>query len=87
MVSRTENLENHHSMLFLRKAGLLSLLLALVAPAVGDDGGRVLEEIVVTATRIPTGLVNLPFAVGSVGRDEIQRSSNITHGTCHTSRP
>jgi iron complex outermembrane receptor protein len=72
MVSWTENLENRHSMLYLR-ASLLSLLLAFVAPAVGDDGGRVLEEIVVTATRIPTGLVNLPFAVGSVGRDEIQR--------------
>lgn len=27
----------------------------------------------VTASRIPTDMVNLPFAVGSVGRDELQR--------------
>ena len=45
-----------------------------MATAAGDDGGgSALEEIVVTATRIPTDLVSLPLAVGSVGRDEIQR--------------
>jgi iron complex outermembrane receptor protein len=33
----------------------------------------VLEEIVVTATRIPTDWVDLPFAVSSVGREAIQR--------------
>jgi len=45
-----------------------------MATAAGDDGGgRALEEIVVTATRIPTDLVSLPFAVGSVGQDAIQR--------------
>ena len=73
MVSWIEHLENLHSLLFLKKAGLFSLLLALAVPAVSDDGGGVLEEIIVTATRIPTGLVSLPFAAGSVGRDEIQR--------------
>jgi iron complex outermembrane receptor protein len=51
-----------------------SLLIIFMASAVGDEAGAVaLEEIVVTATRIPTDLVSLPFAVGSVGRDEIQR--------------
>ena len=45
-----------------------------MATAAGDDGGgSALEEIVVTATRIPTDLVSLPFAVGSVGQDAIQR--------------
>jgi iron complex outermembrane receptor protein len=59
---------------YLRKFPLLFLLTAFVAPVAGDEAGNVmLEEIVVTATRIPTDLVNLPFAVGSVGRDEIQR--------------
>lgn len=37
------------------------------------DSSAILEEIVVTATRIPTDMVKLPFAAGSVGRDEIQR--------------
>ena len=50
------------------------LLTAFMATAAGDDGGgSALEEIVVTATRIPTDLVSLPFAVGSVGQDAIQR--------------
>jgi len=34
----------------------------------------VLEEIVVTATRIPTDLASLPFAAGSVGLEQIQRA-------------
>ena len=33
-----------------------------------------LEEIVVTATRIPTDLSDLPFAASSVGREELQRA-------------
>jgi len=52
------------------------LLNAVAAPLStrGAEGfGAVLEEVVVTATRIPTDLVRLPFAAGSVGRDEIQR--------------
>ncbi len=38
-----------------------------------DGSAQVLEEVIVTATRIPTDLVRLPFAVGSVGQDELQR--------------
>jgi iron complex outermembrane receptor protein len=58
----------------LKRVGLLILMTGFAAPAVCDEAGpAVLEEIVVTATRIPTDLVSLPFAVGSVGRDEIQR--------------
>lgn len=38
-----------------------------------ESSGTVLEEVIVTATRIPTDLVRLPFAAARVGRDEIQR--------------
>jgi iron complex outermembrane receptor protein len=54
----------------------LFLLNAVAAPLSARAAGShdaVLEEVVVTATRIPTDLVRLPFAAGSVGRDEIQR--------------
>lgn len=34
----------------------------------------VLEEVVVTATRIPADLQNLPFAAGVVERDDVQRA-------------
>jgi len=34
----------------------------------------VLEEIVVTATRIPTDLNDLPFAAGVVGQEDVQRA-------------
>ena len=48
---------------------------ALSPPAVadGEEEFSVLEEVVVTATRIPADPENLPFAVSSVGRDAIQR--------------
>lgn len=54
----------------------LTALVATQSAAVDANSGDVgaLEEIVVTATRIPTDLVDLPFAVGSVGRDQIQRA-------------
>jgi iron complex outermembrane receptor protein len=54
----------------------LFLLNAVATPLSAREAGShdaVLEEVVVTATRIPTDLVRLPFAAGSVGRDEIQR--------------
>ena len=55
-------------------ACIFVLLTVFMATAAGDEsGGSALEEIVVTATRIPTDLVSLPFAVGSVGQDAIQR--------------
>ena len=55
--------------------GFIVLLgtLAAVADAHGNNSSPLaLEEIVVTATRIPVSLVSLPLAAGSVGRDEIQ---------------
>ena len=36
--------------------------------------GDVLEEVIVTATRIPTARDDLPFAASAVGRDELQRA-------------
>jgi iron complex outermembrane receptor protein len=46
----------------------------MITPAAAAGaGGGVLEEVVVTATRMPAGIVSLPFAAGSVGKDEIQR--------------
>jgi iron complex outermembrane receptor protein len=54
----------------------LFLLNAVATPLSAREAGShdaVLEEVVVTATRIPTDLVRLPFAAGRVGRDEIQR--------------
>jgi iron complex outermembrane receptor protein len=58
----------------LRAASLL-LLLACGPPSVyAADGGGVLEEVVVTATRLPTDLVNLPFAASRVGQAQVQRA-------------
>ena len=52
-----------------------AVLFFLVAgTAAGADSDVVLEEVVVTATRIPTVLEDLPFAAGVVGRDEVQRA-------------
>jgi iron complex outermembrane receptor protein len=45
-----------------------------VASGAEASNQGVLEEVVVTATRIPTELTNLPFAVGSVGEDQVQRA-------------
>jgi iron complex outermembrane receptor protein len=45
----------------------------MLATSAQADGSKVLEEIIVTATRIPTDIVDLPFAVASVARDSIQR--------------
>lgn len=55
------------------------LLLVSSAPllqateAEGETAPGVLEEILVTASRIPTDIQDLPFAAGYVGRDDIQR--------------
>ena len=55
--------------------GALFCLGVLPSGACGDESGTgVLEEIVVRATRIETNQVSLPFAVGSVGRDHLQRA-------------
>ena len=54
---------------------LVFLLSARISAGFDDEAGAgVLEEVLVTATRIPTSRENLPFAVGSVGREEIQRA-------------
>ena len=57
-----------------------TLLVSAVAAALGATGiptalaqSGALEEIVVTATRIPTDLNELPFAAAIVGRDAIQK--------------
>jgi len=55
--------------------GLLFILGGLWAPVAAPSSGPPdpeLEEIVVTATRIPTRLEDLPFAAGSVDREAIQ---------------
>jgi len=46
----------------------------LSADGAGDTNTRALEEIVVTATRIPVDIRELPFAAGVVGRDDVQRA-------------
>jgi iron complex outermembrane receptor protein len=51
-------------------AGCLGLPDLVLAQA--DSG--VLEEVVVTATRIPTDLSELPFAASRVGGDHVQRA-------------
>jgi len=53
---------------------LVVLLGAFLAAPVQSDSTGVLEEIVVTATRIPTELTDLPFAVGSVDGEQVQRA-------------
>jgi iron complex outermembrane receptor protein len=55
--------------------GFTLVLLVLAQQVFGRDvqpGVDVLEEVVVFATRIPTEITDLPFAVGRVGREEIQ---------------
>ncbi|MBT8049205.1 MAG: TonB-dependent receptor [Xanthomonadales bacterium] len=61
---------------FLNTGCCLFFLLNSVTAA-GDDidmGASALEEVVVTATRIPTDLQTLPFAASVVGREEVQRA-------------
>ena len=53
----------------------LTLLFLPAQQVVGRDavpGSDDFEEVVVFATRIPTDITDLPFAVGRVGREEIQ---------------
>jgi iron complex outermembrane receptor protein len=50
----------------------LSILPSWVQAQGEPLSAAVLEEVVVTATRLPGKLVDLPFAVGSVGREDIQ---------------
>jgi iron complex outermembrane receptor protein len=57
----------------LRSPGPLFLLAWLSLPATAAGSG-VPEEIVVTATRIPTNLADLPFAAGSVDGEQVQRA-------------
>ncbi|MGD8580010.1 MAG: TonB-dependent receptor [Lysobacterales bacterium] len=49
-------------------------LLFIVLQASPALAGDVLEEVIVTATRIPTARDDLPFAASAVGRDELQRA-------------
>jgi iron complex outermembrane receptor protein len=49
-------------------------LFLLACNSVVADERRVPEEIVVTATRIPTGLSELPFAAGRLSGEEFQRA-------------
>jgi len=53
---------------------LFLLMSPLPADAANPDGPIFLEEIVVTATRIPTDSQDLPFAVAVVDRDDVQRA-------------
>ena len=53
------------------RASVLAACCISSAPLIASD---VLEEVVVTATRIPTELADLPFAAGSVGKDQVQRA-------------
>ncbi len=51
---------------------LAGLQEAAASPAETPDGP--LEEVIVTASRIPTDLVDLPFAAGVVSGDQVQRA-------------
>ncbi len=57
-----------------RRALALVLIALAVMPGARADNTDPLEEIVVRATRIPTGSQALPFAVGQVDRDRVQRA-------------
>jgi len=50
------------------------LTVPAIADVVNDSGSLVLEEVAVTATRIPTDIQDLPFAVGAVGLADVQRA-------------
>ena len=50
------------------------LLAAFCMPALAQEEAAELEEIVVYASRIPTGLADLPFAAGSVTGEQVQRA-------------
>ncbi|MFB3078753.1 MAG: hypothetical protein ACE1Y4_12195, partial [Lysobacterales bacterium] len=59
----------------LRIGFTLTLLFLPAQQVVGRDaqpGSDDFEEVVVFATRIPTDITDLPFAVGRVGREQIQ---------------
>ncbi len=51
-----------------------SVLAACCIGTVQAGATGVLEEVVVTATRIPTRLESLPFAADSVGEEQVQRA-------------
>lgn len=62
----------------LRTGFILSLFFLLVQQVFGLEAETDWEEfetIIVTATRIPTDIIDLPFAAGSVGREKIQLAS------------
>lgn len=57
------------------RAWFAAMLAAVSLPLAAQPettGGESLEEVVVTATRLPTESLRLPFAVAQVGKDEIQ---------------
>ena len=53
---------------------LVLLLLVSGGLSAAEDDASPLEEIVVTATRIPTDLAGLPFAAGSIAGEQVQRA-------------
>ncbi len=53
---------------------LVLLLLVSGGLAAAEGDGSPLEEIVVTATRIPTDLAGLPFAAGRIAGEQVQRA-------------
>lgn len=57
-----------------RLCGLALLLAVSGSPAAAGAESGLLEEVVVTATRIPMDLVDLPFAAGSVPGEQFQRA-------------
>jgi iron complex outermembrane receptor protein len=67
-----QNFDRALTRLFYASACLPLLLVA--GTAAGENSDTVLEEVVVTATRIPTVLEDLPFAASVVGKEEVQRA-------------
>ena len=52
---------------------LLTASLLLLAAPLAADGPAVLEEVRVTATRLPTDVLDLPFAAARVDGEAVQR--------------
>jgi iron complex outermembrane receptor protein len=53
---------------------ILAACLSLPLPVLAQDQSEILEEVVVTATRVPADLSELPFAASRVGGEKVQRA-------------